>query len=323
MKRFFSLLLLAALAVTLCACSGNRGSATDDPQDFYDPSLFISFPDSGKIRLTDGTDDVTVLLSNGSDTDISVGGSFTVTDQNGTVGTGTVDLKTVKKDSGELFHFDFAHLDLKAGTYTVTVSYTWLTEGGTVQTNQVSFAFTRTVNEDPDPTPDPEDPQRDVKTTPIASLTQAERDTLAQYLFKHYIPCCYGIFSSPSELSSSSIWISVETLNSVIDRDVSAESHALNAVNEKVKIYYPEADFRAEDVRLYDKKTETFRTSPIELQEYKYLSYEVNGGRITVYYEDVPEDEDADPGRYATTLKNSTVEGYFSFVSTVRVGAVG
>ena len=61
---------------------------------------------------------------------------------------------------------------------------------------------------------------------------------------------------------------------------------------------------------------------PISLQEYVFLSSERKGDAITVYYRDVPAD-DSEPSQYATTLKKSTENGYFSFVSTRRVGAVG
>lgn len=113
------------------------------------------------------------------------------------------------------------------------------------------------------------------------------------------------------------------TLNSVVDEDTSDESRTLEAAQKKVARYYPGSNFKAEEVRLFDKSTQTFRPSPTQVQKYTYLSFEKKGDAITVFYQDIPEDTETEPSQYATTLKKSSESGYFSFVSTRRVGAVG
>ena len=185
------------------------------------------------------------------------------------------------------------------------------------------------VSSDPAGTTDSADPSgtdadpepHDIMKTPPSQLTKSEQAALAQYLFENYIPCSYGIFSQVQDLSSATVWSSVEALNQMIDKDTSAESRKLKAVQAKVERYFPGAEFDAESVRLYDKETESFYESPFTPAKYVFLAYEVQGDRITVYYEDDPNGEDR--AQYATTLKQSTEEGYFSFVSSVRTGAVG
>ncbi len=181
------------------------------------------------------------------------------------------------------------------------------------------------------PSSDTEKPVTDTEKKPayftkkIADLTEKEQDELAEYLFETYIPCSYGIFADGSKISSPSVWSSVEALNRKLDGDTSAASRTLENVQKKVKIYFPDTDFNPEKVRVYDKETKTFAPSPADNFEYVLLSYEVKGGNITVYYEDKPDANDPEfvPEKYATTLKNSTAEGYFSFVSSVKTDAVG
>ena len=78
---------------------------------------------------------------------------------------------------------------------------------------------------------------------------------------------------------------------------------------------------------MYNKNTQTFMgvAMPVQPLECILLSFEVKDGQITLYYEDKPDatDPEAEIITYATTLKNSTEEGYFSFVSSVRTDAVG
>lgn len=168
-------------------------------------------------------------------------------------------------------------------------------------------------------------PSEDILKTPISDLTADGRKALADYLFETYIPCSYGIFADAKTLSSPAVWSSVEALNRAVDGDESAESRKLAKVLEKVEIYYPDTPFDPEKVRVYDKATQTFAPSPANEYEYILLSYEVKDGQITVFYEDKPDvnDPDAEPVQYATTLKNSATEGYFTFVSSVKTNAVG
>ena len=77
---------------------------------------------------------------------------------------------------------------------------------------------------------------------------------------------------------------------------------------------------------MYDALTETFLATPAgPEEEYVFVEYEIKDGTIVIYYEDLPleDDPESEPVKYATTLKNSGTEGYFSFVSSVRTGAVG
>ncbi len=174
------------------------------------------------------------------------------------------------------------------------------------------------------PLPDPEEKPAYL-TEKIGDLTEKEQDALAEYLFATYIPCSYGIFADVSKVSSPSVWSSVEALNRAIDKDESAASRELKNVRKKVEIYFPHAEFNPEKVKVYDKTTQTFAPSPAQHFEYVLLSYEVKGQTITVYYEDKPDANDPEfvPEKYATTLKNSTAEGYFAFVSSVKTDAVG
>lgn len=165
----------------------------------------------------------------------------------------------------------------------------------------------------------------DILRTPVSNLSADGRKALADYLFETYIPCSYGIFADAKTLSSPAVWSSVEALNRAVDHDESAESRTLAKVLEKVAVYYPDTPFDPEKVRVYDKATRTFAPSPANEYEYILLSYEVKDGQITIFYEDKPDvnDPDAEPVQYATTLKNSATEGYFTFVSSVKTDAVG
>ena len=77
-------------------------------------------------------------------------------------------------------------------------------------------------------------------------------------------------------------------------------------------------------VRSYDPTTETFMTSPTgDGEKYVFLSYSVEGDVIFIVYESHPSNTDQEILRYRTALKNSATKGYFSFVSSVRLGAAG
>lgn len=163
---------------------------------------------------------------------------------------------------------------------------------------------------------------RDVLTTPISYMTDAEEAELAQYLFQNYVPCCFGVFETPADLSATSLWTSVVALNETVDKLPAEDAGKLENVTAKIARYYPGCTFHPEEVRMFNKETQTFPAIPITLQEYVFLSSQRTGDSITVYYRDVPAD-DSEPNQYATTLKKSTENGYFSFTSTRRVGAVG
>ena len=163
---------------------------------------------------------------------------------------------------------------------------------------------------------------RDVLTTPIAYMTDSEEEELAQYLFANYVPCCFGVFESPADLTSTALWTSIAALNSVLDPNGGEEAGKLENVQKKIALFYPGSAFQPEEVRMFSQETQTFPAIPITLQEYVFLSSQRSGDTITIYYRDVPAD-DSEPNQYATTLKKSTENGYFSFVSTRRAGAVG
>lgn len=158
----------------------------------------------------------------------------------------------------------------------------------------------------------------------IAQLSPQEQELLADYLMEKYIPCSFGLFQQAQNLSSASVWSSVEALNRSVDGDTSEESRTLAKVLEKVAVYYPDTPFDPNDVRVYDPATQTFFPSPETKSENRLLSYEVKGDTITLYYENKPnEDLTQTVTQYATTLKNSPTKGYFSFVSSIKSGSVG
>ncbi len=194
-------------------------------------------------------------------------------------------------------------------------------QNGSTDSNNDSPA---TNTENNDPQPDPTKP-RDILKTPISQLLQDEQKALADYLFEKYIPCSFGLFSDAKDLSSPSVWSSVEALNRAVDGDESEDSRKLENVLKKIEIYYPETPFDPTKVRVYDEATQAFAPSPADTQQYEMLSYEVKEDQITIYYQNKPDenDPDADVQQYATTLKNSKTNGYFSFVSSVKSGAVG
>lgn len=159
---------------------------------------------------------------------------------------------------------------------------------------------------------------------PISQLSAGEQELLAGYLMEKYIPCSFGLFDQAKNLSSPSVWSSVEALNRAVDGDTSEESRTLSKVLEKVAVYYPDTPFDPEQVRVYDPATQTFFPSPETKSENRLLSYEVKGNTITLYYENKPDEGLSQTiTQYATTLKNSPKEGYFSFVSSIKSGSVG
>lgn len=318
MKRFFAILLILSLAIGVCACSQPPDTDTSGSSE-YDPTMHVTFLDAQSLFLSADQTDAVLHLSNGSDVDITAV-SFAVTGDAGKIATAPLNVPVAQKRS-EAVTFDFSSMNLTDGTYSVDLSYTWLSQGGELRTGTVGFRFIKLRATDPNDGED--EPDRDVTKTPIAELTEEETETLAQHLFDKYVPCTFGIFNSPDQLSSASIWASIEFLNSVVDSDTSAKSRTLADVKAKVARYYPDAEFDETSVRLYQKDTRVFLASPIVLQEYTYLSCAVEGEIITVFYENVPEDKEEEPSQYATSFKNSADEGYFAFVSTVRVGAVG
>ncbi|MBO5222630.1 MAG: hypothetical protein J6C26_09990 [Clostridia bacterium] len=316
-KSFFALLLVAALLLILAACTVEPTEESNPPEEPYDPAPFLSLasPADG-----DSQGQIKCVLNNASTLDVSVGGIFVITAKGSTAGTGQLAKKTVAKNSRAELVLDISHLTLADGEYTFTVTASWTNSNGTVSSKDLSVNHTLargSVDPDPDLT------DRDVKTTPIADLTPTEQETLAQYLFEHYVPYCYGVFDSTADLSSASLWASIYALNGAVDGDASAATLTREDAMKKAARYYPGATFVPEDIRMFNKETQTFMPAPAQDQKYKLLSFEVKEDLIVIYYEDIPEDTDQAPGQYATTLKNSAESGYFSFVSTLRVGAVG
>jgi hypothetical protein len=154
-----------------------------------------------------------------------------------------------------------------------------------------------------------------------------DRSWLCIFSFENYLPCSFGLYDSPEKITSASVWASIEALNSKIDGDTSEATRTLADATAKAARYYPNATFNPEEVRVYNKNTQTFMgvAMPVQPLECILLSFEIKDGQITLYYEDKPDatDPEAEIITYATTLKNSTEEGYFSFVSSVRTDAVG
>lgn len=320
-KRIFCFLLLGILGLSLCACAPDTPS-TDDPVPFYDASFFVSFPDTANLSLSPEDASLTVTLSNGSETEITTDGEFVLAGNNQSYGTAAVSSVTLAPKETQKITFDLSPLSPGAGTYTLTLGYTWKSQGS-VYRGQALVTFRKeAATVTPEPTPDPNE-ERDVTKTPIASLNEKEQKALADYLFEAYIPCNFGVYATTEDLTSASLWASVEALNRTVDKDTSEQSRTLQAVTEKVSLYFPNATFVPEDVRLYDRTTQTFKASPAQKRSFTDLTFEVSGDTITLYYRSVPQYEGEEAGQYATTLKNSTESGYFSFVSTLRTDAVG
>lgn len=315
-----SILLLSAVLLLFCFLTACNPPATpvdtNTEPTAYDPTPHITLGNPA-----DGESQGIILgtLTNGSDVDLSVGGIFTVVQGNTTVGTGQMENITVARHEFKALRFDISHLSLPDGEYEFVTAYTWKNESGTLSSKDVSMTYvlSRSSVEGPPPA------NRDVKTTPIAEMTESEGEELAQYLFERYVPNCFSIFESTSDLSSATLWPSIYALNGAVDEDVSDQTLTREDALKKVARYYPGATFVPEDIRMFNKTTQTFLPAPGQAQEYKFLSWEIKEDCITVYYEDIPEDKDQLPGQYATTLKNSEESGYFSFVSTLRVGIVG
>ena len=310
-------LLVLCLSLFLAACS-ETDPVTDTDSSVtqpYDPTPFIAL-----LNPADGESQgqIVATLQNESHSDLTVGGIFTVTQGSSTVGTGQIASGEVKNHSSASLIFDISHLTLADGEYTFTTAYSWKNEAGTLSMRDISVSYTLSRASVDGPAEN-----RDVTVTPIAQLTESEGDALAEYLFTYYIPNCFDIFESTAELSSATLWPSIYALNQGVDQDTSEQTLTRADAVAKAYRYYPGATFVPEDIRMFDKSTQTFRPAPPEVRPYTFLSYEIKGDTITVYYQEIPEDEDQTPGQYATTLKNSTESGYFSFVSTLRVGAVG
>lgn len=317
MKRTLTALFFLFILLVSAGCSPTAENPTDTSGDFYTPASFVTLSDVG-ISLPASS--VSVVLTNGSDLDLSLGGTFTaVAGNTSLVYTGTVGAYRISAGSSATLNLKLTGMNLSAGTYTVTLPYTWIDADGKEKTDYATC--TLTVVETPDvPFLPPED--RDVTVTPIAELTESEGKKLAEYLFERYIPNCFGVFDSPAELTSSSVWASVYALNLALEGE--SEEHLTREDSlKKAARYYPGANFVPEDVRLFNKATGKFMAVPVQEQNYKFLSYEIHGDSVTVFYEEIPEDVDQTPGQYATTLKNSEETGFFTFVSTKRVGALG
>lgn len=323
-RRFLCFLLIALLTVGLCSCTVNPPSGPSDTK--YDPAAYVYFfNDETRPSFPADTESVTATLHNDSTVSVRTAAAFTVKTQGTpaqTAGNGVTESTVIESGTTEELRFDLSKMNLQEETsYELTLSCNWTDADGTTKSFDISYFFFCSAPGDVDPVV----PPHDLMKTPISDLTQEEQKELAEYLFENYIPCSFGIFDDVKDLSSPSIWSSVEALNRRIDQDESDQSRTLAEVLKKVAVYFPDATFHPEKVRVYDKATQTFYASPASTEKYVFLSYEVKDGQITIHYEDQPDENDpeADPMQYATTLKNSSAEGYFAFVSSVRTGAVG
>lgn len=322
--RFLCLLLIPLLLAGLCGCNQTPPPGSSDVA--YDPAPYVYFFNPDKIPSLSWEDTaVSASLHNDSAVKIFTGSQFKVLEgYSNQIGAGVSEITAVESGKSVTVTFDLSNIPTPpSATYTISLPCTWTAEDGTQKSFDLHFYFFRQPQKDTEPQPPAT--ENDLLKTPIDQLTPAEQESLAEYLFENYIPCSYGIFSQVKDLSPSAIWSSVEALNRTVDKDESETSRTLDEVLKKVSIYYPGASFDPEKVRVYDKATKTFFASPPAEEEYVFLSYEVNNGRITIHYEDKPDPNDPqeEPVRYATTLKNSATEGYFSFISSVRTGAAG
>jgi len=317
MKRLFPVLLILALLFTTAACTQEPQTGSTDSGAAYDPTPYLS---AGDVSVILPAESASVPLNNGSDVNLSVGGNFTAVTGNLTY-TGVLGNYMVEKKTSAYLTLPLADLNLAAGTYTLSLPFAWVDGNGTPRTGAVSCRLTVQADTPDQPQPPAED--RDVTMTQIRELTESEEKKLADYLFDLYIPNCFGVFDSPKDLPSASVWASVYALNLAVEKDDSEQARSREDAVKKAARYYPEATFVPEDVRLFNKETGLFMAVPVQEQKYLFLSYEIREDTITVFYEEIPEDEDQTPGQYATTLKNSEERGFFTFVSTKRVGAVG
>lgn len=315
-KSVFLFFVWVLLISVLVGCNQpSTNPSTDAGENTYDPTPFVALTNPGE---GESQGQIVGTLVNDSDVDLAVGGIFILTQGTTTVGTGQMGSATVGKHSSAALIFDISHLVLADGEYTFNITYSWINGTGTTSSKDISMNYTlaRASVDGPGP-------NRDVTVTPIGDLTESEGDELAQYLFETYIPYCFGIFENTAELSSSTLWPSIYALNAAVDGDTSETTLTKTDAIKKAARYFPGANFVPEEIRMFNKLTQTFQPAPAPEQNYTFLSYEINGEQITVYYEDIPEDVDQTPGQYATTLVNCSEEGYFSFISTTRISAVG
>lgn len=320
MKRCFPILILflsAVLLLSSCADPAATGEGTD-------PTPWISFLSEDRLQqIEPGAVSVTATLNNQSGVAVTTGDHFEVyAEENGVstfLGKGSTERVTLSPKTTQQIAFPLSGISLLPGkTCRLTVPCTYSGAGGEEKEHELSFFFFCRENE-------PVSVPRDLLSTPISDLTEEECAQLAQYLFETYIPCSYGLFSSVQELSSRTLWSSLEALNQTVDGDTSTGAHALSTVRKRLEIYYPGAAFDPTEVRTYDPETETFLPSQITVeQDYIFRSYTVQDGIITICYSDRPDAASSEePLQYRTALKNASVPGYFSFVSSQRDGAVG
>ena len=322
MKRNIAFLLLLIFTTSLFYGCTTGESVSDG----YDPLPYVYFFTPDKERtVSSSAETISATLNNLSENNVTTGASFFVfRDEDGyadTIYEGKAERFVLSPGTEKEITFSLRGAALESGNnYRITLNVSYTAAGGDEIQGAVSFFF-RCI--DSGSAENPNVP-RDILTAPVNTLTESEQKQLAQYLFEVYIPCSYGIFEDVSGLSSPSLWSSVEALNAAVDHDTSAASHTLKAVQEKVNVYYPGASFDPAKVRTYDPETETFLSSgQIVSEEYVFLSYTVEGNAISVLYEDIPDVDGEEPLRYRTTLTNSETEGYFSFLSSVRIGAIG
>ena len=325
-QRLWSLALgLVLILAALSACTPadpatNTGS--DDAPD-YDPLPFIRLEQTYETEVTSKEGSLVVPFKNNSTCTVITGDTYSIPLNDAVAKTGSV--KSYNSLAGTGLNLSLGLTDAQwaegKNQYLVSVPYTAILSDG----SRVSGVATCTVTVNHEVAPPP--PPQDILKTPIGELNAEKQQELAQYLFENYLPCSFGLYDSPEKITSASIWASIEALNSKIDGDTSEATRTLADATAKATRYYPNATFNPEEVRVYNKNTQTFMgvAMPVQPLECILLSFEVKDGQITLYYEDKPDatDPEAEIITYATTLKNSTEEGYFSFVSSVRTDAVG
>lgn len=313
---------ITAVFLLLLLCVGLTAGCAAEPQGADEnPLPYVYFLSSDALNaVPSSADAVEATLNNLSAFAVTTGDRFTVCPNASEeiLCSGSLDPVTVAAKEKTDLRFPLKKAVLESGgIYRLSLDVSYSVSGGDETTGTVSFFF-RCYD------PAPAEVTDEMLSAPLSSLTPQEADLVAQYLFQIYLPCSFGLYDSVAALKSPSIWSSVEALNAAVDNDTSEASHRLESVLEKVRIYYPDAEFDPTAVRVYDKDTKTFlRSDRIESEPFVFLSCEIHDGMISITYEDLPDADGEPPVRYRTTLKNSTKKGYFSFVSSVRDSAIG
>lgn len=316
-KKWIACLLLACLLLGGCTPDGPNPTDTDD--EITDTNTdsgtdSTTLPAEKTVYFSNNTvtaergGEFQITLINDTDQEFLTESSFHLTDKNGVEkGQGQIESVTVPAEKQATLTFSLAGILPEAGEYVVH-----LTGAGSMGVISLQLNLTVTA-------------PRDIQTLPLEELTAEEVRQLGEYLCATYVTCSFGLFDSTAQLSSNSIWNTIQYLNLVLYNDTSDQTRTREDSMAKAALFFEGAEFRPEDVRLYDEETQTFRLpEPLSVDwSYMFLDARVENGQIIISYQDAPDPNDPDSGnKYETVLKKNT-QGSFTFVSSKRTTPVG